>query len=451
MSRPAILVVDDDASMRLAMARVLERNGFEVTRCASPAQAVEALGAREWDGMVSDIRMPGMSGQELLSQALQLRPGLPVILVTAFGTVADAVDAIRCGARDYLLKPFAPEALASAAERHFLGEELTRGTTRPASEQLVGEDPAFVALVEQATRAAETDATVLVTGESGTGKEVLARTIHERSARRDGPFVAVNCAALPAELLEAELFGVCRGAYTGADRDREGHFQRACGGTLLLDEIGDCPLPLQAKLLRALEEKTVVPLGAGEPREVDIRVIAATHQDLVSAVRSGTFRQDLYFRLRVIPLEVLPLRDRPGDIPVLARHLAEMVAARVGRPAPKLGPAALARLARHPWPGNVRELRNVIERAVVLDRAGEIGPVDLFLDDWCAPEADGEGLRPGMTIAEAERRLIETTLEAAGGNRTRASSMLGISVRTLRNKLKLFREEAASAELVSTP
>jgi len=429
------------------MARVLQRAHFEVTSCGSPLQALEALKSRPWDGMVSDIRMPSMTGRELLEEALTVRPELKVVLVTAFGAVADAVDAIRHGASDYLLKPFAPDALASALRR-CLEEEKASAETAGEGPELIGEDPVFKKLVAQAARAAETDATVLVTGESGTGKEVIARMIHARSARSRGPFVAVNCAALPGELLEAELFGVRKGAYTGADRDREGHFLRANGGTLLLDEIGDCPRPLQAKLLRALEEHVIAPLGASEPQAVDIRVIAATHQDLVQAVSAGEFRQDLYFRLRVIPLEVPPLRRRRNDIPLLAAHLAEELAIRTGRPAPELSRRAIRRLCEHPWPGNVRELRNVIERAVVLDRSGRIEVSDLFLDEW-GDAGDAARLSAGMTIAQAERRLIETTLDAAGGNRTRASAMLGISVRTLRNKLKLFREEEAAASVSS--
>ncbi len=444
--KASILVVDDEPSMRLAMSRVLERSGFEVTSSSSPRQALEALRARPWDAMVSDIRMPRMSGQELLQEALCLQPELKVVLVTAYGAVADAVEAIRHGASDYLLKPFAPDALAGAVTRCLCdGDEAGGGEQ---GSLLVGEDPAFLELVAQSTSAARTDTTLLITGESGTGKEVFARHIHAQSARAEGPFVAVNCAALPGDLLEAELFGVRKGAFTGADRDRDGHFQRADGGTLLLDEIGDCPLLLQSKLLRVLEERIISPLGSGDAQRVDIRIIAATHQDLVKAVSEGRFRQDLYFRLSVIPLEMLPLRKRPADIPLLARHLVQRLAEDAGRTPPSLSREVLARLARHPWPGNVRELRNVIERAVVLNRSGCIEARDLFLDDW-GESLEPSGLSAGMTIAQVERRLIETTLEAAGGNRTRASEMLGISVRTLRNKLKLFREEE-SAALVSS-
>lgn len=448
-AKPSILVVDDQPAMRLAMARVLERAGYETTRCADGHEALSALEARPWEGLVTDVRMPGLDGCELLSRALARRPSLKIVLVTAFGTVEDAVAAIRRGASDYLLKPFAPEALVAALERA-LGR--LPGSAEAAGENgvpdVVGSDPRFIDLLERARRAAATDATILLTGESGTGKEVLARFIHASSLRRQGPFVAVNCAALPAELLEAELFGVMRGAFTGADRDRKGRFEQAGGGTLLLDEIGDLPLPLQAKLLRALEERQIVPLGAGAPRPLDIRLVAATHQDLGAAVGLGTFRQDLYYRLSVIPLRLMPLRERSADIPVLVEHLAREVARRLNRGVPRMTREALEALRAHRWPGNVRELRNVVERAVVLDRRGVISPEDLFLDEWCAQPGQ-EGIAPGMTLAQVERQLIECTLEAAGGNRTRASEMLGISVRTLRNKLRLFREEAG-VQMVST-
>lgn len=442
----SILVVDDDAAMRLAMARVLERAGFETTRCSSGEQAVEALRARNWDALVTDIRMPAMSGTDLLRQALVLRPSLAVVMVTAFGTVTDAVEAIRLGATDYLLKPFAPQALVAAVQRCLGGDPAggRKGDPESAAEpDVIGEDPRFESFLDEVDRAARTDATVLVTGESGSGKEVIARRIHARSRRKDGPFVAVNCAALPENLLEAELFGVRRGAYTGAEADRRGHFERAGSGTLLLDEIGELPLALQAKLLRALEERRVMPLGGAEPVPVDIRVIAATQRDLIELVSRGEFRRDLYFRLGVIPLRVPSLAERPGDIKPLSRYLARQIAERLDRPVPRLEREAIARLERHGWPGNVRELRNVIERAVVLDRTGAIAAEDLFLEDWNESE-EVSRLKPGMTIAQAERRLIETTLDAAGGNRTRASEMLGISVRTLRNKLRTYREEESA-------
>ncbi|MBP7149147.1 MAG: sigma-54-dependent Fis family transcriptional regulator [Acidobacteria bacterium] len=433
--------------MRLAMARVLERAGFEVTRCQDGLEALRALESRPWDALVTDVRMPRLDGRELLSRALALRPVLRVVVVTGFGTVEDAVQAIHKGASDYLLKPFAAEALEGAVRRALAPPTSASGPD--GAGEPAGEDPGFLELLERARRAAGTDATVLLTGESGTGKEVLARYVHARSARGGGPFVAVNCAALPADLLEAELFGVCRGAYTGADRDRPGRFEQAHGGTLLLDEIGDFPLGLQAKLLRVLEERHVAPLGATRPRSVDVRLIAATNHDLVRNVAGGGFRQDLFFRLNVIPLRVPPLRERRGDIAVLATRLAGEVAGRLGRPAPEISPRALERLAAHHWPGNVRELRNVLERAVILDRRGRIGPGDLFLDEFPSSEAD-DRLEPGLTLADVERRLIERTLDAVGGNRTRASAMLGISVRTLRNKLREYRTADRPA-LASTP
>jgi len=450
--RPSVLVVDDQPAMRLAMTRVLERAGYEVTRCEDGREALAALDARPWDAMVSDVRMPGVDGRELLGRALALRPALKVIMVTAFGTVEDAVEAIRRGAHDYLLKPFAPEALVAAVQRALAGRAERIAPGEAPHPPIVGREPRFADLLARVRLAAASDATVLLTGESGTGKEVIARLLHAESPRAAGPFVAVNCAALPGDLLEAELFGVCKGAFTGADRDRKGRFERACGGTLLLDEIGDLPIGLQAKLLRALEERVVVPLGGGTPRPLDLRLVAATHQDLGQAVADGRFRQDLYFRLSVIPLRVPALRERAADVALLAQHMAGEIAARMGKPVPAITPRALTRMATHPWPGNVRELKNVMERAVVMDRTGVIDTADLFLDGT-VPSPAGDVLMPGLTVAEMERRLIERTLDAVGGNRTRASEMLGISVRTLRNKLRLFRGEtpAGGVGLASSP
>ncbi len=444
----AILVVDDDAAMRLAMTRVLERAGFETESCGDGQVALSKLAARSFAAMISDVRMPGIDGRELLGRALMQRPGLKVLMVTAFGTVQDAVDAVRRGASDYLLKPFAPEALTAALQRAFDDPAAPSGGSQGVvAPEMIGNDTAFRELLDQAQRAALTDATVLLTGESGTGKELIARYVHAHSPRKHGPFVAINCAALPADLLEAELFGVRRGAFTGADRDRTGHFERAHGGTLLLDEIGDLPLALQAKLLRALEERSIIALGSGEPRPIDIRVVAATHQNLSAEVARGQFRQDLYFRLRVIPLRVPALRERRADVAALALHLAAQICARLKRSAVSIEPAALNRLAQARWPGNIRELRNVIERAVVLDRSGTIGADDLFLDETPEPILP-DRLSPGMTVAEAERRLIQRTLEATNGNRTRASELLGISVRTLRNKLRTIRVEESASVLL---
>jgi two-component system response regulator FlrC len=435
-----LLVVDDDAAMRTAMTQVLQRASYAVDSVESGERALGRLGVKAYDALISDVRMPGIDGGTLLTRAIEKQPQLKVVLVTAFGTIQQAVDAVRRGACDYLLKPFAPETLLAALERALDGPgSSSAGPGHLPAARPIGQDPLFLDMLQQAERAARSDATVLLMGESGTGKELIARYIHEQSPRAHGPFVAINCAALPSELLEAELFGVRRGAFTGADRDRTGHFERAHGGTLLLDEIGDLPLGLQAKLLRALEERAVTSLGAGPARPIDIRVIAATHQDLSEAVAAGRFRRDLYFRLCVVPLELPPLRARASDVPALAKHLIGEICTRLGRAEVSLDPQAIARLQRAPWPGNVRELRNVLERAAVLDCSGVITTSDLFLDEtaWHRP---AEGIRAGVTVAQAERRLIETTLEATGGHRTRAAELLGISVRTLRNKLREYRD-----------
>ncbi len=441
--KKSVLVVDDDASMRLALARTIRRAGLDASACASGQEALASLQAREWDVLVTDVRMPGIDGHELLSRALAIRPRLSVIVITAYGTVGDAVQALRQGARDYLLKPFAPEALLDAVHRCWGGS-----TTKPPGDvvapPLVGCSDAFTELLERVDRAAAVDANVLILGESGSGKEMIARRLHARSRRARGPFVAINCAALPEGLLEAELFGVKKGAFTGADRDRPGLFERAGGGTVMLDEIADAPMEVQAKLLRAIEQREVVPLGGADPVSVEIRVVSATHKDLAEEVGEGTFRQDLLYRLGVIPLTIPSLRSRREDVLPLAEYFAADAAERHGRSRPGFSAAATDALLRHAWPGNVRELRNVVERAIVLGGAGEIRPEDLCIDTWAQPAERDEGVfRPGMTIAEVERELIERTLLAEEGNRTKASQVLGISVRTLRNKLRAFREADA--------
>ena len=431
-------MVDDEPQMRLAMSRVLARAGYEVEEAGDGLDALERLKQRSHPVVVSDVRMPKLDGVSFLGQARVASPGSAFILVTAYGTVESAVEAVRRGARDYILKPFPPEVLERAVE-------AAMGPCRPEAEskRIVTRDPAFLKLIERARRAAASEATVLVEAESGAGKELLARFIHEASPRRDGPFVALNCAAFPEELLESELFGHARGAFTGAVRDRRGHFEAASGGTLLLDEIAEMSASLQAKLLRVLQEREMHRLGDDAPRRVDVRVIAATNRDLASEVRGGSFREDLYFRLSVIPLRIPPLRDRRGDVALLVEHFCRVHA---GGPTPhRVASRALRRLEEAPWPGNVRELENVVLRAVVMSTSDELDVPDFYPDEPGSPGSASASARAprawrGGTLDEAERILIEDALRATGGNRTRAAALVGISVRTLRNKLAAYRK-----------
>jgi len=368
MSRPTILVVEDDRPLQDALVTTLESAGFNVLAAGDGAEALDVLGGTEVDLVVSDVEMKPVDGRELLRK-LQQRPAPPpLLLMTAYGTIDQAVAAMRDGAVDYLVKPFEAEVLEQRVARYVRGAPV-----RPADVSASGpiaEDPQSRRLLELAARVAQSDVTVLLNGESGTGKEVLARFIHARSKRHAGPFVAVNCAAIPEQMLEALLFGHERGAFTGAQQRSVGKFVQANGGTLLLDEVTEMELGLQAKLLRVLQEREVEPLGASKPVPLDVRVLATSNRDLEQAVRDGTFREDLYYRLSVFPLRIAPLRERPGDIGALAERF---VAARALRPC-RLSVAALARLKAYPWPGNVRELENVIQRALLLaDGATEIG------------------------------------------------------------------------------
>jgi DNA-binding NtrC family response regulator len=368
------------------------------------------------------------------------RPALPVILITAFGTVETAVEAIKAGAFDYVLKPFSVEELEALVERALEASQTPEAVAEASGATelgMVAESPAMKRVVELVAQVAPAPTTVLVTGETGVGKEVVARAVHRASGRSERPFIAVNCAAIPTELLEAELFGVSRGAYTGAVKDRPGKLEVADGGTLFLDEIGDMPAALQPKLLRVLQEGAVERLGSSTPREVDVRIVAATHQDLDALVRDGRFREDLYYRINVFPIEVAPLRERPEDLPALAEQALARLAARLGTAA-RLAPAALESLTSYPWPGNVRELINVLERAVLLSRGGTIETVDLpSRTPRSANEAKtGEVVALSDAVSRAERLAIQAALERTGDNKAQAARLLGVSVRTLFYKLE---------------
>ncbi len=440
-----ILVVEDDDALRDALLITLETAGHVVQGAASGPQALELLAKNAFNMVVSDLRMEPMDGLELLREIRACAPGLPVLLMTAFGDVDKAVAAMRGGACDFMLKPFEPKALL---------EQIARYATAPLSAGVVAEDPQTRAALLLAARVARTDATVLLSGESGTGKEVFARYIHEQSARSKGPFIAINCAAIPDNLLEATLFGYEKGAFTGAQAAQTGKFEQANGGTLLLDEISEMPLSLQAKLLRVLQEREVERVGGKKPVPLDIRVLATTNRNMAEEVRQGGFREDLYYRLNVFPLEIPALRQRPGDIVPLARFFIAQHCNRAGRTA-RLAVSAEAKLAAYHWPGNVRELENVIQRALIL-APGEIIEAEHLLfsvggglpmagqisatDATNAPAAVTAG-NSASSMQDLERRHILETLAAVGGSRRLAVERLGISERTLRYKLKQYRDE----------
>jgi two-component system response regulator FlrC len=427
-----ILVVEDDRPLMDALVTALESAGFSVLSARDGGEALDVLGATTVDLVVSDVEMRPVDGRELLKRLRERQSAPPVLLMTAYGTIDQAVAAMRDGAVDYLVKPFEAEELEQRVARYV----RLRAPESAPTDSPIAEDPASRKLLELAARVAQSDATVLLNGESGTGKEVLARFIHTHSKRGAGPFVAVNCAAIPEQMLEALLFGHEKGAFTGAEKRSVGKFVQANGGTLLLDEVTEMELGLQAKLLRVLQEREVEPLGASKPVALDVRVLATTNRDLEQAVRDNRFREDLYYRLSVFPLRIAPLRERPGDIAALTQRF---VAARSTRPR-VLSDAALAVLKAYAWPGNVRELQNVVQRALLLAEGdAAIGPEHLVLADARTPSAApaAAGLAGGLW--EEETRRIVAALNVHSGARQRAAEQLGISDRTLRYKLSKMR------------
>lgn len=454
MTELNILVVEDDEALRDALSITLEAAGHRVVGAEGGPQALEILAVRDFHMVVSDLRMSPMDGLQLLGEIRARRPGLPILLMTAFGDVDKAVAAMRGGACDFMLKPFEPKDLLAQIERYAVA---------PTAENVVAEDPKTREVLLLAARVARTDATVLLTGESGTGKEVFAKYLHDQSLRAKGPFVAINCAAIPDNLLEATLFGYEKGAFTGAQSAQAGKFEQADGGTLLLDEISEMPLALQAKLLRVLQEREVERVGGRKPISIDIRVLATSNRDMEEEVRQGRFREDLFYRLNVFPLYIPPLRARSGDIVPLARHFLTRLAARDGRRA-LLSAAASAKLAAYDWPGNVRELENVMQRALILAPGVSIEPDHLLLaagrmnadpllslpallpravPPSMAPLSMEEGAvaHNSANMRDLERQHILETLAKVGGSRKRAVEVLGISERTLRYKLAQYRDE----------
>ncbi len=456
MSETAILFIEDDPAGREMGAFNLRRAGHEVDTAEDGKRGLELFDPRRHDLVITDLKMPGLPGTEVLREVKERSPETPVIVVTAYASVEGAVDAMKAGADDFIGKPFNRDHLLLAVDRALQRRRLAgqlrslriqaSGVERP----LVYASAAMERLARMTDRVAQSEATVLITGESGTGKELVARRIHVRSHRAEGPFVAVNCAAIPAELLESELFGHEKGAFTGASRARLGRFRQAAGGTLFLDEVGELPLALQSKLLRALQERAVDVVGSDQPVPVDLRVIAATNADLLALARDGRFREDLFYRLNVLELHVPALRERPEDIEVLAQHFVGLHAG--GRDL-TLPPALLAELRRRPWPGNVRELENACERLVILCAGDELALDDLpprrgeasdpapgapapgvgdFLDAW--PPLPEEGL----SLVDLEKRVVERVLRLKAGNVSAAARYLGVPRHILTYRMEKY-------------
>ncbi len=431
-----VLVVDDEVGMRAALEANFRRQGWKVTTASGTAEALERFRQFPCPLVVTDMRMPDGSGLRVMQGIRAMAPETAVILLTAFANVPEAVKAMREGACDYLIKPVTFEQLKEAAARIM---DSRGGKSRGASNgEFIGSSSATHRLMERARQVARTDADILMEAESGTGKEVLARFIHRSSPRCQRPFVAVNCAGFPDSLLESELFGHTRGAFTGAMASKAGKFELAHTGTLLLDEIGEMPLSLQPKLLRVLQEREIDRLGDTRPLHVDVRVIATTNRPLAAMVADGKFRADLFFRLNVIPITLPPLRERSDDVPDLINHFVRKYAPASRSSVLGFSPELVERLKTYEWPGNVRELENFVRRALVLAPGPVVG-LELLSDaGFQTGEEAAGGIEPGLTLRELERTLLEKTLDATGGNRTRTAGMLGVSLRTVRNKIREF-------------
>jgi len=433
-----VLVVDDEASMCRALDANFRRRGWQVTTANGVADALAKFRTSPCRLVVTDMRMSDGDGLDVLQGVRHVAPHTAVIFLTAYGSVPEAVTAMREGACDYLMKPVSFEQLEETAQRI-----LGRTSDEVEPDFFIGESSAFRELVARAKHVAQTDADILIEAESGTGKELLARLIHRASPRSSRPFVAVNCAAFPENLLESELFGHVRGAFTGALVAKPGKFQMADGGTLLLDEIGEMPLSLQPKLLRVLQEREVDRLGDTRPVPIDVRVIATTNRSLASQIEAGAFRSDLFYRLNVIPLSVPPLRERSEDILSLAEHFLRKLEPTSKPGQLRISPELAVALRAHDWPGNVRELANFIRRGVALTQGATLG-VELLGSVTRSQSSASDRPKPGTTLEDIERQLLEATLEATNGNRTRTAEMMGVSLRTVRNKIREYglRKEA---------
>jgi DNA-binding NtrC family response regulator len=447
MNQRTVLVVDDERNMLVVTRMALEDAGYRVLTAERAEEALPLLREPELDVILSDLKMPGMRGEEFVAHCRRERPEVPVIVVTAYGSIRSAIECIQAGASDYLTKPFEAEelqiAIEGAVRLHDLLNENRQlqaavSAAHP-SRRLVGEGPAMTRLREEIERVAPFKTTVLITGESGTGKEAVARTIHERSPRAERPWVPINCSAIPRDLMESELFGYVRGAFTGATQARLGRLEQANGGTLFLDEIGDLDLALQGKLLRVLQEREFSPVGSDLIKRVDVRVIAATNRDLNAQVRERSFREDLLYRLDVYNIRVPPLRERGEDVPALAEAFLRELRSEMGKPVEGITSEALQALRRYPWPGNVRELRNAIERSLLSCGGTEIKAEDLPEKIREAPVPEPGTLGDGAlekVLEETERRLIVAALAESNGVQARAARRLGVTERSLWHRIK---------------
>ena len=449
MKRKILLVEDDDVFLR-PLHRTLELAGYDVVPAQSAEEALDALKVEDVDVVLTDKRLPGMDGVELVRRVHADSADLAVVVMTAYGTIESAVEAMRLGAEDYLVKPFEPAELLLVIRRAIEFKELKsarrltlrRNQERFTFKNIVAKSPRMQEVFELVQPLVDLDTTVLIHGETGVGKELLARSIHFSGARRERPFVAVNCAAIPEELFESELFGARKGAFTGASEHRRGQFQMANGGTLLLDEIGEMPLHLQSKLLRAIEEKKVTSVGSDRPVDIDVRFIVTTNKDLQAEAERGTFRRDLYYRLSVMPVLVPPLRERPEDIPVLAQHFLEAANRRSRKAVSGIAPESLEALLRYPWPGNVRELENVIERAVIVSKGDVLSDVERFLApsgahapvDLSLPFRDAKA----RVVEDFERAYIDGLLKSHGGKLTAAAKHADMDPKNFSDKMTRY-------------
>ena len=454
-----ILFVDDEQLLHGLFERLFARHGIKVTSCLSGLQAMELLKEQEFDLIVTDFMMPDLDGLQLLAQIRELYPDTKVMMITAHANVQHAVRSMQTGAVDYIPKPFSTTELVERVQQCLRAETTNGAAELPAPRpkkrsaarrgvrqvELVGKHPTLERLKKMLPLVSKNRAPIFIQGESGTGKEVLAKLIHQMSDRADGPYVTLNCANLPRELVESHLFGHRKGAFTGAIEDMTGAFERADGGTLLLDEITEVDLPIQAKLLRVLQEQEIQKVGSSEVQSVDVRIIATSNRDLSAAISDGVFREDLYHRLSVFPLVVPALRDRASDVPLLAEHLVAKHCALYGLPRKEVRPDLMDQFKAYSWPGNVRQLENLVQRGVLLSAEREvIEPEDVFssfFSDAAPVQAETSGMPELRTIDDMERFMILRALEEAGNNQQHAAERLGISARTIRNKLKRYREE----------